>query len=254
MSLDYLKRERFGFPQGVYEQSSTQKAPLGARLVLEDGGGGSIRVFRYAKAGSSTALVAGKLQASAANGGSTNVQKNMTIPSISVAGGYQVAVTAVTDAIDANNFAEGFFTVYDGSAAQGVGQTYQVKSNTAASAGGVFSLELYDPLVIQVHTSAKGAVVKHPYDSVIINPTTASGMPVGVPLIAVDTSYYCWLQTWGPVCLLSDGTMAYATGLAASDNTAGAVEPVAGDLPEIGYAMNDAASTKYGCVFLQIAP
>jgi len=253
MSLDYLKREQHGFGQGVYEQSATQNAPLGARLVLEDGNGGSIRVFRYAKAGG-TALVAGKLQASAANGGSTTVQKNMTIPTIASPGGYQVSVTAVTDAITANQFAEGFFTVYDGTAGQGVGQTYQIKTNTLASAGGVFGLELYDPLIVQVHTSAKGSVVKHPYDSVIINPSTASGMPVGVPLIAVTASYYCWLQTWGPVCLLSDGTMAYATGLAASDAVNGAVEPVAGDLPEIGYAMNDAADTKYGCVFLQIAP
>lgn len=253
MSRSYLSRELNGFPQGIYEKSATQKAPLGARLALEDGNGGSIRVFRYAKAGG-TALIAGKLYASAANGGATTIQKNMTVTAIAYPGSIGVGLTAVTDAITANQFADGFFTVYDGNASQGVGQCYQVRSNTAASAGSTFAIELYEPLIVQVHTSAKGSLVKHPYDSVIVWPTTATGMPVGVPLIAVTGSYYCWLQTWGPCCLLSDGTMAYATGLAASDNAEGAVEPVAGDLPEVGYAMNDAANTKYGCVFLQIAP
>jgi len=243
-----------GYPQGIYEQSATQQAPLGARLVHEDGNGSSLRVFRYAKNGAA-ALAAGKLCQSAANGGGTTVQKELVVVSHAAVGSNLITLTAATDSHTADKFKDGFLSVYDGSAAQGVGQTYTIKSNTAAGAGADFTVTLYDKFIVSVLAgTATANVVKHPYDAIVICNSTITGIPVGDPLIAVTISYYCWVQTYGPCCVLGDGTWAYATGLAASNATSGALEVSDGALPDVGYAMIDSATTKYGCAFLQIAP
>lgn len=244
-----------GGPREIYEESYEAVMPLGARIVFQDASGGVLRVFRYVKNGA-TALAAGKLCQSAANGGQTTVQKNLTVVGGAGVGANSLVVTADTDAVVVNNFKDGFLTIYDGSAAQGVGQTYQIKSNTVATAGGNFTVVIYEYFrVVITAGSATVSLNKNPYDSVIVFPTTATGIPAGVPLIAVTKGYYCWLQTWGPCCVLASGVWSFNTGLQASNDAAGSVET---DnvlySPPIGYAMNDAVDTKYGCAFLQIAP
>ena len=243
-----------GGPREIYEQSYDAIIPIGTRIVFQDANGGSLRTFRYAKNGA-TALAAGKLCQSAANGGQTTVQKNLTVVAGAFAGDNSLVITADTDAVVVNNFKDGFLTIYDGSASQGVGQTYQVKSNTVASAGANFTMVIHSYFRVAITAgSATVSLNKHPYDSVVVFPTTATGMPVGVPLIAVTENRHCWLQTWGPCCILASGIWSFGTGLQASRDVAGSIETDnVLHSPPVGYAMNDAADTKYGCAFLQIA-
>ena len=237
--------------EDIYQQSAEQQYELGDRLALDDG-----RVFRYAKAGE--ALVAGRLKQSAATGGNTTEQVNMAVAVASVVNKNSVTLTADTDAITANQFKDGYLVVYSGTASQGGGQTYKIESNGAASAAGNFSVITYEPHKVAISTSAKASVCKNPYDSVIIYPTTSTGMPVGVPLIAVSANYYCWLQTWGICGVWNDagGGLTVAADVLASNQTAGGVEAddAAKAQQRIGYPVYAGAASKCSPIFLQIAP
>jgi hypothetical protein len=242
--------------QGIYEQSATQLAPLGTRLEI----GG--RTFYYASAGA--ALVAGMICETAAFGGSSaTIQTNLTIPSVTdgsnAAGQNKVTVTLTTDAATLDQYAEGYLTIYDGTAAQGVGQTYRIRGNEVGTAGSSCVLTLYDDLVIAISTSAKANLNTNIFRKVKVSPiTTPLGAPVGVPLIAVTSGYYFWLQTWGPVCCLLSGAGTSNTQLVRGTAATGAAQvQIAGsssivNVP-IGFLINLAiADTKYGLVFLQI--
>lgn len=237
----------------VYEISAEPRQELGARLELDDG-----RVFRYAKAGS-TALIAGYVQQSAATIGSTTEQVNMTVTVAGAVGKNSVTITAVTDAITANLFKDGYLVTYDGTATQGGGQTYKIQSNGACGAAGNFAVTTYDPFIVAISTSAKAAVCKNPYDSVVIWAyATFTGIPVGVPLVAVTASYYCWLQTWGICGVWVDSTAALTVGadVVMSNAVDGSVEPddAAKAYAHIGYALAAGAGSKCVPIFLRLAP
>lgn len=238
--------------QGILEISSTQKAPLGARKVLPDG-----RVFRYAKAGA-TALVAGNLQASPATCGTTTEPINMTVSTAAVVGGNTIGLTAVTDAYAVNLFQGGYLGIYSGAANIGGGQTFRIKSHTVATAGGTFTVTIYDTFPVLVSTSATATVCKHPYDSIIISPTTETGMPVGVPLVAVTAANYCWIQTWGMACVSVGSGAALTVGadVLPSNAVAGATEAddAAKAQCHMGYAITAGAASKFQLMFLRIAP
>lgn len=237
----------------IYSISAEQQDELGARLMLDDG-----RVFRYAKAGS-TALIAGYVQQSAATVGATTEQVNMTVAVAGAVGKASVVLTAVTDAVTANQFKDGYLTTYAGTATQGGGQTYKIKSNGACGAAGNFAVETYDPFVIAISTSAKAAVCKNPYDAVIIWAYASfTGIPVGVPLVAVTASYYCWLQTWGICGVWVDSTAGLTVGadVLMSNAVDGSIEPddAAKAYARIGMALAAGAASKCVPIFLQIAP
>ena len=238
--------------QGIFDISSDQKAAIGYRMQLTDG-----RVFHYAKAGGS-ALVAGHLLSSPAHGGTTTEQVNMTVSTASTVGGNTIGLTAVTDSFTANQFQGGYLGIYSGTAAQGGGQTYRIKSHTAASAGGTFTVTIYDSFKVAVSTSATATIVKHPWDGVVDWPTTFTGVPAGVPLVAVTASYYFWMQTWGLASVLVDSGAALTLGadVLASNAVAGSVEAddAAKAQPHIGYAISAGAASKFQLVFLRIAP
>lgn len=240
--------------QDIYDISATQKHPLGTRLVLGE------RVFRYSLAGAS-ALVAGKLNESAAFGGSLSaIQETLAVPTAVAVGSSTVGVTTLTDATVANLYADGYLTVYDGAVADGVGQTYKIKSHPATTAAGLLTLTLYDDLVVALTTSAKVSLCANLYRKVLTSAvTTPVGAPTGVSLVAVTAAYYFWQQTWGPVCVLADGTWTLNTPLARSAATAGAVDICAAGgvgivlYPVLGYALEPAADTKYGLMYLMLA-
>lgn len=243
--------------QGIYEESSTQHAPLGARLAFDDG-----RVFRYASNGT-VALAAGELCQQAVNGGHTTQQTGLTVSTAGTAGGNTITVTTSTDTVSAGDFAGGYLVAI-GTAANGGGQYYRIKHNSACSAGGNSTLTLYDNIVKTISTSATASLVANPYFGVIEYASTATGMPVGVPLLAVTAStssirYFFWLQTWGPCAMYSNGSSAFVSDGVAAAGAAGSVTPqVAGsssvDDPRVGYFMGTNSGSEFVCFFLQICP
>jgi hypothetical protein len=102
-------------------------------------------------------------------------------------------------------------------------------------------------------------MIKNKYKDVIVFPTTASGIAVGVTPITVTASYYFWAQTKGlcPILQHTGSSGACAVGticVAASTNTpvAGAVEEwSAGLIPPVGIIAQINATTEYGLVDLK---
>lgn len=236
--------------QAIYEASVTQKYDIGARYVAKDG-----RVFRYAKAGAT--LAAGELQSTAAFGGSVaNVQEDLT-PSAAAIGKTTVFITTVTDATTLNQFADGYLAVSDGGASIGQGEMYKIIAN-AAGAAGLLRFDLDRPLTTAWTSSTRVSIMTNPYNLIVQSPaSTAIGMPLGVPMVAVTDNYYCWIQTWGMACCLVKLQMNNFAANVLSDLTAaGSVGIDDGALinATIGMTGLATATTDSGLIFLTISP
>lgn len=227
--------------QGLFVDSSVKLHNLGELVQSNDG-----RAYRYAKAGG-TALAAGKLQqASAQDTGDHNVAI------AAAAAGATSIVTTGTLTVTANQYADGFVTIADDA---GEGYIYRISGHAAATAA-VVTFNLADEIQVALTTSTTIDLVKNPFDSVIINPTTMSSSPAGVAVIALTAAQYGWLQVAGPASVLADGTITVGTDVVASDNAAGAVEVTADGTPEIlsvvGTAMIAATDTEYATIRLSL--
>jgi len=237
--MSVLKANLMVTPQEIFTSSSTQGTDLGAFATSGDGRG-----FRYVLAGA-TALVSGKLQQASAED-TTNFQ-NLTC-AVSAVGATSITTTT-TVTVTINQLAGGFLTVT--SATTGAGFTYKIKGNTAATAA-VTTIYLEDPIVVATTGTVKIDMILSPYTNVIVNPATASSVPVGAAVYNITAAQYGWVQTHGQCSLLADGTVVVGTSLAASNGTAGAVEALAGVQAPVGIAITGIATTEYGMVFLTI--
>lgn len=227
--------------QGLFVDSADKLHNLGEKVYSNDG-----RAYRYCKAGG-TALAAGKLQqASAQDTG----DHNLAIAAAAV--GATSITTTGTVTVTANQYADGFVGIADDA---GEGYIYAISGHAAATAA-AFTINLKDSIKVALTTSTTIDLIKNPYDSVIINPTTISSSPSGVAVIALTASQFGWLQVEGPANVLIDGTGTVGTDVVASDNVAGAVEVVADGIPEIlsvvGTLMVAATDTEYGLVHLRL--
>lgn len=220
--------------------SSTQEMELGSLAYTADG-----RSFRYCKAGG-TALVPGKLQQAAAE--ITNHQ-NLT-PAAAAIGATSVTVTLGNTAVTANYYANGYMV---GTVTPGQGYMYKIKSHPAADASATVVLTLEDPLLVALTTNSRVDLVANQYQSVIVNPTTATSNPVGVAVYPITAAYYGWLQVGG-VCpvLVDDQTVVVGTNVAASNQAAGACEPHTGVQAIVGRAVTGGATTEYVAVNLAL--
>lgn len=214
---------------------------IGAMATTGDG-----RMFRYCKVGA-VALVPGKLyQASAED--TTNLE-NLAVTAAAI--GATSVTTSTTVTLTANQTAGGFMVISTGT---GAGYTYKLKGNTAATAA-VTTLNLEDPIIVALDATSKVDITMNPYNSVVVNPTTATSAPIGVPVFAVNVGSYGWLQTHGPCAVLADGTVAVGNPVVASTSTAGAIKNFAtnaGTTFTVGVAETGIATTEYGTVFLTI--
>ncbi len=224
----------------MYTTSTTKTADLGALAMTADG-----RKFRYALAGA-VALVAGKLQQAPAE-----VTGNQNLTAVAAAvGDVQIAATS-TVTVTANQLAEGWALI---SVTPGVGQMYQISGHAAYTAAAP-TFNLSDPIRVALTTSSRIDLVANPYASVIVNPTTASSVAVGVAVANNAIATYGWIQTGGIANVLADGATTVGTNVIASNAVAGAVEPGAdaADLQaNVGIAVTGIADTEYGAVYLKL--
>lgn len=226
-------------PQDLFVSSTTPQAVVGSYAETADGRG-----FRYAKAGA-TALVAGKLQQSSAE--DTSNLENLAVAAAAI--GATSVTTTSTVTLAANQAAGGYLIV---SASTGAGYQYRIAGHAAATAA-IVTFNLEDPIVVALTTSSKIDVIPNPYDSVVVNPTSATSAAIGAAIVATPASNYGWLQTHGPSTLLADASVAtVGTTLRASTATAGAVGVTGGSTAIVGIALTGIASAEYGAVYLTI--
>jgi len=238
-----------------YDQSETQKCPLGTRLAMADG-----RVFRYAKNGA-VALAAGNVVQSAvpivqfsnatdglrATAGLTAGSKVLTANS-----------TAGAASAAADLFADGFLGVAVGS---GSGHVYQVKSHTAAASNASFTINLHDPLKVAINSQSSLGLIQNLYKNVVVSPASMqTGITLGITPTAITANYYFWLQTWGICAALGGGnvtTAGYA--VMPSTSTAGALNSTGlatatGVCKEIGQQLTTSTAAGTQFVYITLAP
>jgi len=225
-------------PQELFDISvstTSDGTQLGGLATTGDG-----RYFRYAKAGA-TALVPGKLQQSSAE---ATGNENLGVAAAAI--GDTSITTTSTVTVTADQYAGGYVVV---TTTPGQGYQYQIAGHAAATSA-VVTLNLTDPIQVALTTSSVIDLVANPYNGVVVNPTTATGLPVGVAVAATPANYYGWIQTGGVGTVLADGSITVGTNLVASNGTAGAVEPLTGVQALVGVAVTGIATTEYGAVNL----
>jgi len=217
---------------------------LGEAVYLADG-----RIFRYAKAGSSD-ISQGKLQVGPAP--KTN-HHNIAAASAASVNTNQVTVTLGATAATANEYAEGYLVANDNAPE---GSVYKIKSHPAANANASLTLTLFDPLDEAVTTSSEFCLVHNTYNGVVEG-TSATRNPAGVPLEGISAGDYGWLQTRGVAAVLADGTITLGSYVMASGSVAGAVAEhtdVTAPITQawVGRAIVAGVDTEYRPIFLTI--
>ena len=226
--------------QSLYEESSSATTDLGALVFTNDG-----RAFRYAKCGSTTALVSGTLLQSSAE---DTADQNLTAVAAAIGDTSLVSTSTIT--VTANEYAGGLAII---SVTPGIGKAYKIKNHAAYTAAAP-TLTLEDSIQVALTTDSRIDLVRNPYNGVVVNPTTVTSAPTGVALKALTASYFGWVQVGGIAPILADGALGVGDPLVASNGTAGAVERgagVAGTQSLVGTAVTGIATGEVGAVKLK---
>lgn len=238
-------------PQDLYDITVSSLTPVGTTSGINNGVAtlgclattGDGRYFRYIIAGA-TALIPGQIQQAAAE---VTANERIAIAAAGVGATQLVTTAAIT--VTANQYTGGYVMV---ATTPGQGYQYQIGTHAAfTSAAATFNL--VDPIVVALTTGSTVSLVASPWSAVIVNPTTASGAIVGVAPAATPASFYGWVQTVGPACVLAQGTIVVGEEVSASSTTAGAIVATSGVLVDVGYAMQGITATQYGPIFLNIS-
>jgi len=171
--------------QSIYEESSTQKAPLGTRLEVGD------RVFYYGKVSASAAVTPGYVLSAPQMVASH--QADILTPIAANAGVTSVQVT-LGAAMTKNQYAEGYMIVSSGT---GAGMSYRIKSNVAALTAATATIVLYDPIAEPMTATSEVNFIPNLYNGVKIG-SEVLDTPIGVTVSNVTAGNYAWLQTAGP--------------------------------------------------------
>ena len=223
---------------------------IGTRGIMPDG-----REFVWSKA-AATAIITGALCQQQAT--SATYDADIAVATAEAAGSVSIGLTNAGATLAVNTFQYGFMHVND---VDGEGHNYLIKSHTAATTtqGITVTLAEDDGIKVALTTSSQVGLRKHPYDAVIIYPTTLTGIPIGVTPIAITASHYFWMQTYGSCTALSDAVIGI-TGqpVVPSFSVAGAVRvqpkvyTTSGNRAVAGMWQNISVSTEYGLIFLTL--
>lgn len=236
-----------GASQAFWESSSTQKHPLGTVRRSIDG-----RSYVYVKAGA-VDLVKGNLIQAAAP-----VANHLALTPTATAaiGALVVTATLGATAASANQYAEGYLQV---DTAPDLAGFYTIKDHLAVLSSGIITvnLDINDPVVVAITATSRVGLIANPYSGVIQTPTTITNKVVGVAPYIITAAQYGWLQTWGPACVLINGTPAVTAPVINGATTAGSVDVwTAAAQPTANYVgemLQVGVSTKANAVFLKIS-
>lgn len=193
----------------LYE-ASVVKHPdynIGDRVVLPDG-----RAFRYARVGAGFTVVTTK----GAKAWDEELIKYANVAAATALGGNSVVVTvaatdgaAGTGAIAKDELRGGHMVIYDG-AGDVVRQHRGIVGNTAITAASIALGSPYDRITIYLDGGVNPALTTTHDVEVLgniyrntrwVNDVYSSIL--GIPMRAATALQYYWMQTWGPICIVS---------------------------------------------------
>jgi len=196
----------------------------------------------------STGLASGQLAVAEADA-DNHVDLSVAAAAI---GAKEVTVTLGATAATADQYAEGYLNVRDGT---GEGHYYKIQGHPAADASATLKIRLYNPIEVALVASGTSQVdlAKHPAKDCGRSATLAKA--VGVSNIVFAASTYGWLQKTGYCSVISDGTPAKNQRVIQSNGTAGSVEVQAEtDIIEtVGIVLETLVNAEHKAVALSIA-
>jgi hypothetical protein len=225
---------------------TNRRWPVGTVLKMRDG-----RTFQFALK-SGAAAVAGDLQQAAAN--SAN---HLGRTPVGAAGSKTVSVPLGATAVAADEYYGGYLLAVSGG---GLGYSYPIGTHDAVLSAGTFTVPLLVGYSVQVAFSATPLVdlIRNPFYSVIVAPTTLTQVPVGVAVKPIAANGYGWIQTRGPAAVKTAGTVVIGNKVVVSAATAGAVEaadftavaPL--DMLTVGWVMRVNAAAAMSLIMLDL--
>lgn len=238
---------------------------VGQAFVSADG-----REFRIVS-NAAVALVSGVLvQSSALVANHQNLAVAVPAATPATAGTFRISVTLGATKLNVGQYAGGYAVVNAGT---GIGQCLRIASNPAAvSSGAGTIITLEDAIVTTLDATSKVSLLANIYQNVVVNPTTSTGVTVGVtlyPLAAsvastfdgtsgalttLGTFQYGFVLTKGIGSILSDAS-APGVGQAISPSTvtAGSIMvALYGKDPQVGRVINAAVSAESRGAFLDL--
>jgi hypothetical protein len=222
--------------QDVFATSTTQNHVLGDKAFSPDG-----RAFRYVKAGA-VALIPGQVIQSPAV--VTN-HVGLTPTAVSAVGDTSVTVTLAAAAATANQYAGGYLCVAAGTT--GFGQALLIASHPAAPSSGTLTLTLADPFRIATSGTIVMDLIANRHDGVVVTPGALTGTVVGVAISAIPAAGFGWLQTRGVAPILTTGTPAVGSNVAAIA-TSGQIGVDTAALTHFGSMARAGVATQYSPV------
>lgn len=175
--------------------------------------------------------------------------QNLAVPTASAVGANTIAITLGATGLTLNQYQGGFAYVTAGA---GAGQKFTIQENLVASASANTTLTLQDNTVaVALDTTSKISLFLNPYNGVVINPTTATNVPVGVSFYAIPAGTYGYVATRGSWSCLNAGGTAVGLGLAPSGSVAGALATVAATTAQVATAAQAGVDTEYRVVSLK---
>ncbi len=188
--------------QPLFSSSATQYHELGF------GAGFGARIFRYAKAGTTTLVAGNALQSAVEDTDQDDITARVT-----ALGARSLLITANSGSGDLseNEYADGFAVV---DTTPGLGYTYSIKSHAAITGSAAGELFLVDGETVQVAltTGSRITLFQNTFKGVVAHPpTTATNSCVGgaiYPIVggATGTGEFGWIQVAGPGAGLISGT------------------------------------------------
>ena len=181
--------------QSIYEESATQQYALGTKYITSDG-----RIFRYCKNGADALGKAKMLQTQVVQ---TKLLEVAQTGHAQVAGATEITVLVTTGSALADNALVGGTIWFNKTG--NLGESYKIVASKLQSTDTLLDLVLDTPLRAAVDATSEMSIIPSKYYGVVVFPTSTTGSPVGIPLIAVTASYWFWAQSGGDAPLLVDG-------------------------------------------------
>lgn len=235
----------FGGNGSQFVVGTAKTSPLGTAMYFADG-----RKFRFGKA-AATQIATGKLCQQTLNDANFD---ELVVPTARAVGDTTITLTTGSTAVTKDQLVDGWINVEDDA---GEGYLYSVAGNDAAATTATLTVRLNEPLQVAWTTSTTVGIFQSPFAAVIVHPSPATAMLIGVTPRVVPASNYAWFQTWGPASVTVEGTHVINEGVIDSASADGAAAPTAstaaGEENYVGIVMEVAATTEHGIVWLKIS-